>query len=45
MEANQRRTIMEMLKEAHGNKVKAANRLGIGRQTLYDKIRDYGIPE
>ena len=45
MEANERRTIMETLKEMRGNKLKAAKYLGIGRQTLYNKIRDYGIPE
>ena len=45
MEATERRTIMETLKAMHGNKLKAAKYLGIGRQTLYNKIHDYGIPE
>jgi transcriptional regulator of acetoin/glycerol metabolism len=32
-----------MLKETNGNKLEAAKRLGIGRQTLYNKIEAYGI--
>ena len=32
-----------MLKETGGNKLETAKRLGIGRQTLYNKIKAYGI--
>jgi DNA-binding NtrC family response regulator len=37
------KAIIQMLKETGGNKVKAAKRFGIGRQTLYNKIKIYGI--
>jgi DNA-binding NtrC family response regulator len=43
MEAMERNTIMQMLKETGGNKLETAKRLGIGRQTLYNKIKIYGI--
>ena len=43
MEAMERNTIVQMLKETGGNKLEAAKRLGIGRQTLYNKIKAYGI--
>ena len=43
MEAMERNTITQMLKETGGNKLETAKRLGIGRQTLYNKIRAYGI--
>ena len=43
MEAMERNTIIQMLKETGGNKLETAKRLGIGRQTLYNKIRNYGI--
>jgi len=36
-------TIARVLREHKGNKLEAARRLGIGRQTLYNKIREYGI--
>jgi len=36
-------TIVQMLKETGGNKLETAKRLGIGRQTLYNKIKAYGI--
>ena len=32
-----------MLQDTGGNKVETAKRLGIGRQTLYNKIKAYGI--
>ena len=44
MEGVERNTIVQMLQETGGNKVETAKRLGIGRQTLYNKIRAYGIP-
>jgi DNA-binding NtrC family response regulator len=43
MEAMERNTILQMLKDTQGNKFETARRLGIGRQTLYNKIKSYGI--
>lgn len=43
MEAMERNAILQMLKETGGNKLETAKRLGIGRQTLYNKIKVYGI--
>jgi DNA-binding NtrC family response regulator len=43
MEAMERNTIIQMLKETGSNKLETAKRLGIGRQTLYNKIKIYGI--
>jgi DNA-binding NtrC family response regulator len=43
MEAMERNTIVQMLKETRNNKLETAKRLGIGRQTLYNKIKAYGI--
>jgi DNA-binding NtrC family response regulator len=43
MEAMERNAILQMLEETHGNKLETAKRLGIGRQTLYNKIKMYGI--
>ena len=43
MEAMERNTIIQVLKETGGNKLEAAKRLGIGRQTLYNKIKVYAI--
>lgn len=43
MEGVERNTIIQMLQETGGNKVETAKRLGIGRQTLYNKIKAYGI--
>jgi DNA-binding NtrC family response regulator len=43
MEAMERNTILQMLKETGGNKLETAKRLGIGRQTLYNKIKAYAI--
>jgi DNA-binding NtrC family response regulator len=43
MEAMERNAIVQMLKETSGNKLETAKRLGIGRQTLYNKIKMYGI--
>ena len=42
-EAMERNKIVEILKETHGNKLETAKRLGIGRQTLYNKIKAYAI--
>jgi DNA-binding NtrC family response regulator len=43
MEAMERNKIVEILKETQGNKLEAAKRLGIGRQTLYNKLKAYAI--
>jgi DNA-binding NtrC family response regulator len=43
MEAMERNKIIEVLKETGGNKLETAKRLGIGRQTLYNKIKSYQI--
>ena len=43
MEAMERNKIIEVLKETGGNKLETAKRLGIGRQTLYNKIKAYQI--
>jgi DNA-binding NtrC family response regulator len=43
LEGVERNAIIRTLKETDGNKVEAAKRLGIGRPTLYNKIKAYGI--
>lgn len=43
MQGVERNAIIQMLKETGGNKLEAARRLGIGRQTLYNKIKSYRI--
>ncbi len=43
LEGVERNAIVQMLRETGGNKLEAAKRLGIGRQTLYNKIKAYGI--
>jgi DNA-binding NtrC family response regulator len=39
----ERNTIVQALAQAHGNKKKAAQLLGIQRPTLYNKIKRYAI--
>ena len=43
LEGVERNAIIQMLRETSGNKLETAKRLGIGRQTLYNKIKAYGI--
>jgi DNA-binding NtrC family response regulator len=43
LEGVERNAIVQMLQDTGGNKVETAKRLGIGRQTLYNKIKAYGI--
>jgi DNA-binding NtrC family response regulator len=43
LEGVERNAIIQMLKETGNNKLETAKRLGIGRQTLYNKIKAYGI--
>lgn len=39
----ERMAILQMLKQTNGNKQEAAHRLGVYRQTLYSKIKKYGL--
>jgi DNA-binding NtrC family response regulator len=43
LEGIERNAIVQLLKETGGNKLETARRLGIGRQTLYNKIKAYNI--
>lgn len=43
LEAAERRMLAEALKECEGNMSAVAERLGISRQTLYNKIRKHGF--
>jgi DNA-binding NtrC family response regulator len=43
LEGVERNAIVQTLKETGGNKLETAKRLGIGRQTLYNKIKMYEI--
>lgn len=43
LEGVERNAIVQMLRDTGGNKLETAKRLGIGRQTLYNKIKAYGI--
>jgi DNA-binding NtrC family response regulator len=43
LEGVERNAIIQMLRETGGNKLETAKKLGIGRQTLYNKIKGYGI--
>lgn len=45
LEEMEKEHIETVLKAVEGNRTKAANILGIGRRTLYDKIVAYGIKE
>ena len=43
MESAERDAVAEALREADGNRSRAAQSLGIGRNTLYRKMREFGI--
>src|ERR1022692_4961277 len=43
LESVEKNAIIQTLKASNGNKLETAKRLGIGRQTLYNKIKAYGI--
>jgi DNA-binding NtrC family response regulator len=38
----ERRAIVDAIQQTHGDKLKAAERLGIGKTTLYRKLKEYG---
>ena len=43
LEPMERDAIVQSLLDSAGNKVKAAESLGMSRATIYRKIREYGI--
>jgi len=43
LEENEKQVLIEMLESCNWNKREAANRLGIGRSTLYVKLKKYQI--
>jgi len=43
VEAYERGLVLEALRNARGNRSEAARRLAIGRVTLLDKLKKYGI--
>jgi transcriptional regulator of acetoin/glycerol metabolism len=43
MESAERDAVAEALRAAGGNRSRAAQALGIGRNTLYRKMREFGI--
>jgi transcriptional regulator of acetoin/glycerol metabolism len=43
MESAERGVVAEALRAAGGNRSRAAQALGIGRNTLYRKMREFGI--
>jgi len=40
---SEREAVLDALRDAGGNRSKAAQTLGIGRTTLYRKLREFGI--
>ncbi|GHG77784.1 sigma-54 dependent transcriptional regulator [Comamonas sp. JC664] len=45
VEAYERGLVLDALRMASGNRSEAARRLGIGRATLHDKLRKYGLDD
>jgi len=43
LEAMERHTIVKVLEETKGDKIAAARILGIGKTTIYRKLREYGL--
>ena len=41
----ERKTILEALEETGGNRLKAAERLGMGKTTIYKKLKEYSIDQ
>ena len=44
LEAMERETIVQVLRDTRGNKSKAAVRLGLSRTQLYVRLRKHGLP-
>jgi two-component system response regulator HydG len=38
----EKRAITQAIEQLHGDKLEAARRLGIGKTTLYRKLKEYG---
>ncbi len=43
LEAAERDAVVDALRAAGGNRTRAARTLGIGRNTLYRKLREFGV--
>jgi transcriptional regulator with PAS, ATPase and Fis domain len=43
LEQQERETIITVMRSCNGNKLQACKKLGIGRQTLYNKLKAYNI--
>jgi transcriptional regulator with PAS, ATPase and Fis domain len=43
LEVIERHTIERVMRETHGNKVRASRRLGLSRMQLYTRLRKYGL--
>jgi DNA-binding NtrC family response regulator len=43
LEELERRAILRMLRQTNGDKLAAARRLGIGKTTLYRKLKQYNL--
>ncbi|WP_309545167.1 helix-turn-helix domain-containing protein [Halobacillus trueperi] len=43
VEQTEKQAIQKVLKEADGDKSLAAKRLGIGKSSLYDKVKKYNL--
>jgi DNA-binding NtrC family response regulator len=41
----EKQAILGTIQQLHGDKLKAAKLLGIGKTTLYRKLKEYGISE
>jgi transcriptional regulator of acetoin/glycerol metabolism len=41
----EKKAIMDTLRQLNGDKLMAARLLGIGKTTLYRKLKEYGIAE
>jgi len=39
----EKRAIMQAIDQVHGDKIEAARKLGIGKTTLYRKLKEYGV--
>jgi two-component system response regulator HydG len=41
----ERRAILQALETTHGDRLRAAQLLGIGKTTIYRKLKEYGIED